>query len=149
MLENDVAQRRRVCRGDMHEEVVRARDMEHLQHAGRVGEGIGEGVHALGRVVGQPDADHRLQRIAEGVGLDAHPRIADHPARLQRPDAMGARRLRDLESLRERLVGDVAVLREDAEDRDVEFVESTCVGRLRSRQNDPPFRMPPIVEKFR
>ena len=70
VVDDELAQVLRVGRGEPHEVVRRARQVEDRQHAGQVAHGAGEGVDLLAVVDGQAHGDHRLQRAAQGGEVD-------------------------------------------------------------------------------
>ncbi len=133
VLQDDVAQRRGILHGHMHEEVVFTRHVEGLDHAGRGHDRLEQLSDTLARVPAEAYADHRLQRQPERCRIDQHAHAREHTARTERADAIGTRRLGDAEFFGERLVGAAGGAHHGCEDPQVELIEGGCRALLFSQ----------------
>jgi len=128
VLQDEVAQRLGAGHGDVEEEVVVAAHMEDGHHAGQFDEAVVEVVDVLAAVASQAHLDDRVERAAEGLGVEVGGDAGEDARFAERAQAVRAGRLGDARAGRERGVRHPAVFDERGEDRQVGAVERRRLG---------------------
>ncbi len=108
---------------DVHQEVVRARDVEGLDHLGQLRDPAGEAHDVLGVVSAQPQGDDGLDGPADLHRVDVGGEAADHPALDEVPHPHEGGRGGDADAVRQGAVGDPPVGHEGADERPIDGVE--------------------------
>jgi len=123
VVDDELPQVLRIPRSHPDEIVGGAGQVEDHQHTWQLADRRGERVDLLARMDGEAHGDQSLQRPAESSEVELSVKAANHPALAQstKPVQRGGRR--NPNALRETMVGDPGVLREQLQHRAVDGVD--------------------------